>query len=170
MKIAVVSRQKAEYFCMDAHNFITDIISIETPANTYRGRIFESSENGVRRILKLAFFDDIKGDGIMTAEDAEKVRGFVMQDPQPDLLLVHCDGGISRSAGVAAAIMKYLTGSDEEIFVSRMYRPNMHCYRMTLNALMGSPAAQGESAMKNGAFVFQLEEDGAEVQKEDTPE
>ena len=47
-------------------------------------------------------------------------------------ILVHCDAGISRSAGVAAATMKYITGDDWPIWNSSLYCPNMRCYRFML--------------------------------------
>ena len=51
-------------------------------------------------------------------------------------LIVHCEAGMSRSAGVAAAIMKWMYHDDSKIFDIPAYRPNMRCYRMTLEALM----------------------------------
>ena len=49
---------------------------------------------------------------------------------------MHCEAGQSRSAGVAAAIMKYLYNNDTDIFNNRYYKPNMLCYRKVLNAFM----------------------------------
>lgn len=71
----------------------------------------------------------------MTDDDAKKVSSFVKRHPNTDII-VHCDAGISRSAGVAAAIMKWSTGDDTPIFNSWHYHPNMWAYRKTLNALM----------------------------------
>ena len=51
-------------------------------------------------------------------------------------VIVHCDAGISRSSGVAAAILKAKTGDDSQIFNSPKYRPNMRCYRIILDELM----------------------------------
>ena len=45
------------------------------------------------------------------------------------------DAGISRSVGVAAAILKYTTGDDSSIFGNGLYDPNERCYRKTLEAL-----------------------------------
>jgi len=65
---------------------------------------------------------------------------FRYQD-QVQHILVHCDGGVSRSAGIAAGISKalfdddteYFGGGDGSIILSR-YHPNMRCYRMMLEA------------------------------------
>ena len=65
---------------------------------------------------------------LMTDKDAKKIAGFV--DKYKDvLLIIHCDEGVSRSAGIAAAILRYYTGDDAEIFDdSFSYNPNMWCY------------------------------------------
>lgn len=88
-------------------------------------------------------FDDVDradGDEIpMSHYEANQIAFFVKgiaKDESINSLIVHCEAGMSRSAGVAAAIMKYLFGTDEAIFGIPSYRPNMLCYRRTLEALM----------------------------------
>ncbi len=49
-------------------------------------------------------------------------------------IVCHCDAGISRSAGVAAALSKHYNGTDLRFF-SDPYCPNMLVYRKVLNAL-----------------------------------
>lgn len=51
-----------------------------------------------------------------------------------DFIVCHCDAGISRSSGVAAALSKYYNGTDFEFF-DPPYRPNMLVYTKVLNAL-----------------------------------
>lgn len=86
-------------------------------------------------------FDDVDKETTtefpMDDSQAREIAGFVksMKD-EIKTLVVHCVAGYSRSAGVAAAILKYLYGTDEQVFGSPMYRPNMCCYRKTLEALM----------------------------------
>ena len=53
-----------------------------------------------------------------------------------DYLIVQCEAGISRSAGVAAAISKWTTGNDEKYFSGMRFVPNHRCYTMVLNSLM----------------------------------
>ena len=116
------------------------IISITTPGDKINS--FASRSN-ILDILRLSF-DDIgcrDAEGIpMSDKDASMVAMFInkWKDKSVDELWVHCDAGISRSSGVAAAIMKYLTGSDEEIFNNPRYIPNSICYNKTLNALIES--------------------------------
>jgi predicted protein tyrosine phosphatase len=48
-----------------------------------------------------------------------------------DVLLVHCEAGVSRSAGVAAAIAKIKTGNDFKFF-EKPYVPNSKVYQSLL--------------------------------------
>jgi predicted protein tyrosine phosphatase len=51
-----------------------------------------------------------------------------------DFVVCHCDAGISRSSGVAAALSKHYNGTDFEFF-DPPYMPNMLVYTKVLNAL-----------------------------------
>lgn len=144
MKISVVSRSEVIRYCHMAHDAPAVIISISDPNMIYTTRPFCSVENRVIAILPLTFCDadkpgkDIYGNDadefdLMSEEDARKVVQFVNLHVEKHII-VHCDAGISRSAGVGAAISKYVTGDDSVFFNSGRYYPNMWCYRKTLNA------------------------------------
>jgi predicted protein tyrosine phosphatase len=68
---------------------------------------------------------------LFTAEMAEKVWDFVegVWD-KADVLLIHCNHGMSRSPAVAAAIAKTKHGDDQEWF--RRKSPNRLVYRLML--------------------------------------
>ena len=51
-------------------------------------------------------------------------------------IAVGLSGGVDSS--VAAALLKYFTGSDDQIFRDSYYCPNTWCYRKTLGALQQS--------------------------------
>lgn len=68
------------------------------------------------------------------------VAELLREYPDTDVI-VHCDAGISRSAGVAAAILKHTTGDDSSIFENGLYDPNLWCYQKTLAALRGESAS-----------------------------
>lgn len=91
----------------------------------------------IENILFLNFNDVERGEPFaITDEDGRKIADYVRNLPKTtEQILVHCGVGVSRSAGVCAAIMKYLTGDDSIIFDSGRYCPNMTCYRTVLNAL-----------------------------------
>lgn len=72
---------------------------------------------------------------LMTIEHARRIHDFVETLPKEvELLIVHCSAGISRSAGVAAALLMARTGSDRQIFDSGQYCPNMYVYYSVLEA------------------------------------
>jgi hypothetical protein len=51
-----------------------------------------------------------------------------------DCAVVHCEAGISRSAGVAAAIGMALNNDDSFIFNDSRFTPNRTCYREVMEA------------------------------------
>ena len=140
-----MSRAAAMRYCGQKHRTSAAMISISDPNMIYTASPFCMPENRVEDILPLSFCDadrpgkdvygnDTDGSDLMSDDDARSVALFVRQH-MSERILVHCDAGISRSAGMAAAISKHLTGDDGEFFYSGQYRPNMWCYRKTLNAL-----------------------------------
>lgn len=145
MKIQVMSRDAAVRYCHQQHSSSAAIISISTPYITYHSAPFISDINNVTGILRLQFADadrpgsiDVYGKitnlaDMMSDDDARKIAAFVKAHEENDII-VHCDAGISRSSGVAAALLKHRCGDDSAIFKGG-YCPNMWCYRKTLEAL-----------------------------------
>lgn len=140
-----MSRREACWYCEEQHDDECAMISISDPRMGYDSAPFCSSENNVVEILRLKFSDadkpglDVYGneagvDDLMSDDDAMQVKEFVRKYWATNII-VHCDAGISRSAGVGAAIMKYLTGDDSQVFDDPIRHPNMWCYRKTLEAL-----------------------------------
>ncbi len=130
MNISIMSRRDAKKYSYRLP-FKTAIISITDPDSVDNS--FGKSENLVA-VLKLKFEDVCSGyPGCMTEEDARKIVDFVNSvEDKIDLLVVHCEAGISRSAGVAAAISRFKHGDDSWVFDSGKYIPNMHCYKLVL--------------------------------------
>ena len=133
-KITIMSRTQAIKYCHQPHDRQSVMIAIATPLTQYNSAPFVSVRNKIQNILRLEFEDASEGDGIMTERDAKAVADFVRKYAGTEHIIVHCDAGRSRSAGVAAAIMKYENGDDFVIFNDPGYEPNGHCYRMTLSA------------------------------------
>lgn len=139
MKILVMSREKARRWSYETFDMLeTAIISItdpHSPINRFACEGMTEAPNGIRAVLRLQFADVNRGSpDCITAEDAEKVVKFVNRHKDSVYrLIVHCEAGQSRSAGVAAAILKYLTGSDAQIYDDPKYTPNSTCYREVLN-------------------------------------
>lgn len=137
MDIIVKNRKDAAAFCRKPHSLRSLIISIRDPdANHSKWDLpIITADNGVQAILPL-YFEDTDNDTSMSEKDAEAIAQFVLQKADTcDLLIVHCEAGMSRSAGTAAALMCWFNGDDSPIFDHAFYRPNTHCYRAVLNAL-----------------------------------
>lgn len=135
MKITVMNRADAVRYSYHPQNKRSAVISISTPNEEYNGNIYSSIYNGISGVLRLWFDDVESGQDCIQKEDAEKIKRFV-EAHKEDQIIVHCDAGISRSAGIAAALMKYYNGDDTPIFDNPRYCPNMLCYRTMLNVLM----------------------------------
>ena len=113
--IRILNRKEAKKFSYESHDFKTAIISITDTDKA--DVIFEKNEiNRIRAILKLKF-DDVERDSkdlhCITKDDAEKIVNFINKNKNKvDKIIVHCEAGVSRSAGVGAAIMKAINGDD----------------------------------------------------------
>jgi len=72
---------------------------------------------------------------LFDAKMAEQILDFVgcFKD-KVDMIVVHCEAGISRSAGCASALSLILNKTDQYYFDH--YLPNMLVYRIILNAHM----------------------------------
>ena len=147
MEIVVYSRATVE--AMDAHQVPHLIISINCPGEdaatikTNRATLARSDH---------WFWDLDKPDPnrpgleefLIQPSDAKQIVDMVDAHPDAERIIVHCTAGRSRSAGVAAALLKALTGNDDQIFKNSHYFPNMRVYRMVLEAYYDKHPPTGE--------------------------
>ena len=145
IKVYVLSRNLATKYCRQTNDNPVAIISISTPGVEYEESPFISKKNKVAEILSLTFRDadcpetkDVYGyiahlEDLMSDNDAQKVAEFAERHKDKPII-VHCDAGISRSSAIGAALLRVYNGSDDEIFNSRWFAPNMWCYYKTLKA------------------------------------
>ena len=92
-------------------------------------------------------FDDVDNENVagctpMDETQAQLIADFVDEFRATDAnrLIVACSAGISRSAGVAAALHEALgweirNAYESDVFSDGKFSPNMRCYRMTLRAM-----------------------------------
>ena len=136
MKFTVMNRQAAKKYSYHEHGHSYIIISINN-IDESPNRFNHNDE--LVNVLSL-FFDDV-GQGqpcCMKQSDADKIIKFVNAYMNVDECVVHCSAGVSRSAGVAAALMKIVNDSDKEIFDDAKYSPNIGCYSLVLKSFFGS--------------------------------
>ena len=155
MIIKVMSRKEASDFSFIDFQEKTAIISINgcnEPLNS-----FSIDNPNIIDILFLRF-DDVEAGEInqMTRSDAENIIQFVNSNiNKVDQIIVHCGAGISRSAGVAAALMLIINGDDSPIFNDPKRCPNRHCYRTLLNTFFGSYSEEAiEERFKHNIEVW----------------
>ncbi len=77
---------------------------------------------------------DVPEEHLCQPTDAQAIVDLIDAHPTAERVVVHCTAGKSRSAAVAAALMKAIEGDDGPIFNNPRYKPNMRVYRMVLNA------------------------------------
>lgn len=137
--ILVFCRGHAEDFAKEPHEFGSAVVSIKTREDPSDPYIKFTDTNNIKEILFMAFNDvENEVEGGITYKEAYRIAEFVrhIAEHRDDVetLVVHCDAGASRSAGVAAAVAKYYFKDDEDFF--KRYTPNARCYRLVLEELM----------------------------------
>lgn len=162
MKIKVLSRQAMEEFKSDENHIIISISDPNSEKVKIISRPFDILSLQFHDVDKPLVTRDkctaCKGTGYMeefmnindghcyscttmldiklfTNNDALNIFDFVeIYKKDVDLIIVHCEAGISRSAGVAGALSLMYNGTDEYYF--KKYLPNIFVYRKILNTYM----------------------------------
>jgi predicted protein tyrosine phosphatase len=80
-------------------------------------------------ILRLKFHDidrEFPGMKLINEEDAIKILDFVNKYiDQAKFIVVHCNAGIPRSSGVAAALSLLIQSTEGDYYSNRTYYPNI---------------------------------------------
>lgn len=144
MIIKIFSRQQAVKQSYTDFDCSKIIISISDPFEEKAK--FNRNNISIKSVLYLSFYDiDEKTKSIfggynsMSPIDAVLIRDFVLKwENFVDGIWVQCEMGISRSAGIAAAISEYFELDENVILNSNKYNPNMLCYDLTKAAFSKS--------------------------------
>lgn len=143
MKIKVASRAEIISKATSGFEDKTMIISISCTGDKEPYALKRAMEDSQSNVVHVEFFhfDDIdkeyfsRGLNSISDDDAKRIVATVQEwKDKVDTIYIHCDAGVSRSAGVAAAISMALTGEDDYFFTSYLYVPNILCYRKVLAA------------------------------------
>lgn len=135
-KVMVLCQKDAELYSSQSHKETSAIISITSmdAADIHIENILVPS--GIRAIHRLNFYDSDDPAQCISYSAALKTADFIKNwYPKVDKFIVHCEAGISRSAGVAGAILQYFEHDASPIFDNFYFKPNVQVYRMILNAL-----------------------------------
>lgn len=102
----------------------------------YRAHLIGSKDAGMMMGSTDAALLDVKEAALFSPEDARRILAFFKLHRQDvETTVVQCEGGMSRSAGVAAALAK-ICGEDDTTFF-RSKTPNMLVYRTLLQEHYG---------------------------------
>lgn len=138
MKLLVLSRAEvAKYRCDVPHV----VISVTDP----RAKRAFLPKNPLRREVLRLEFDDV-GPGpvfaiAMSEDHARQVAEFVTKHADVEMFVIHCEAGISRSAGIAAALGLYFDRDDSQFYQDPHtgegcpFYPNSHVKSLVMRAL-----------------------------------
>ena len=135
MIIEIMSKEKIQEYAYSRHDEKTAVISISNHDENFP-MLLDSPNNCIDVQCRVRFNDVELGIyNCITDDEAKKIVSFVNEVAgKKDKLIVQCGYGVSRSAGVAAAIMKHFAGNDMLIWGNPRYRPNIACYRKVMAA------------------------------------
>lgn len=137
LNICIKNRQRAK---KDSYKYYGDNVAIISIWSSDDAPVKFAPNINPKYIMKIMFDDIVSDDeyGIPISEnDAQKIVSFVNRiiSDNIETIWVHCDAGISRSAGVAAAIDICVNGNQNSfVFNNSKYSPNMRCYEFVKNA------------------------------------
>ena len=150
MKVEIHSIQSLEQRAHEPFAPNTALISIDDYGTELPELEYEPSYT-----LRVEFDDFTRADNkfsghyffrLFSEEQAEQIADFVCRHWRKDgTLLCQCHFGQSRSAAVAAAVQEYFYHSGIEIFADEQerYYPNVHVFRLVLQALRNREAERG---------------------------
>ena len=125
-----INARRATYDSTAPTTAIISIIDVGDESNEFYPQPW------LKHILEMQFNDVEKGKGCITKKQAKEIADFVCRiHPQVERIIVHCEFGQSRSAGVAAAISQHFEGDSGGIFGNRAYHPNRTCHSYVQDAL-----------------------------------
>ena len=155
LKFSVLSHKDLLQYASKRHQVSSKIIVIN---NTFdeglrRFNFFKNFDNGIVQVHQEDFDDISSTTGQVNPEDpdsridpytkrvlypmtnkqAKAILAFVDDlSQETDSVIVSCPAGVSRSAGVCAALMRIYNHSDRKIFNDPSYVPNFYCYSLVL--------------------------------------
>jgi len=131
LRFTVLSRSMVERFVVQEPHVVISITDPENPD----ARLAESDQRIA--VIRLQFHDigdygqPLRNRIVMSDEDAEKILDFCCKYQHVSRIVCQCEAGMSRSAGIAAALSKIF--QDEDRFFFANFAPNRWVYRTILD-------------------------------------
>ena len=140
MHIEVMSRREAIRLCYKpSGGRKVSMISISAPGDAYESH--PVVRNGIKAILPVSFFDVTKSSQAqpaITKEDADKIAQVILfrRSKGCEDFVIHCDAGMSRSAGVARAMEVFFDLPESAVTYHHGNFANNTVFRMVLHSLV----------------------------------
>ena len=154
-KIVIRNRSNiGEYIEQVNEDFL--LISITNPWSRH---VRIPANKHCKGILRLRFHDTAqkhRGKVHFRRRHAQRIKRFVLRHDS-GLIICQCLAGISRSAGVGAALAKYYKLDAEEYFTKGCYVPNLLVFRTLLEAF-GIEIGDDEIARYRRHFIDRFRE------------
>ena len=135
-KVHIMSRQAIENMSQHAKYDGNPVVIISiTDFDEPQAQIL--AQSWIHQIIRLRF-DDVYEDEphAMTHTDAIRITKFAADCTRKNYeLWVQCEGGVARSAAVAAGLLTLFGEDDEWIWRDPKYYPNIYVYRLMLGPL-----------------------------------
>lgn len=161
--IQVLSRIKAIEYSYKSNIPDSIIISISEPYSKCPS--FDKRNPHIKEVLPLFFDDIIKEEAEhfpdltpMNKNHAEQIKSFLDKHKHSNYtLIIHCFAGISRSSATAAASALYLNLSDDFIWDSPCYTPNLFVFELLNEILeLGITKEEMQEKIKRSNTVYEL--------------
>ena len=136
LKIEILDRERVEKFLTDLPHVV---ISVRSSKDSPKAQLPDNPNRIAELYLEFDDYDRQWDEHIklVTKEDAKAILGLIkITEPYINLIVINCDGGISRSSAIGAAlsILLKVPGGDKEYFNPRgPFIPNRLVYRTLLD-------------------------------------
>ena len=140
MKFKVLSRKKVEQYNVKEKHLLISFRDVGSevpnfPVNDNRVEclMFEFTDLNSQQVTRMSDESIKKNKVKLFDKDSAKEIWDVVYKYKDEIkwIIVHCEVGISRSAGAVAALSKIMNGTDEYFF--KHFIPNMLVYKLILN-------------------------------------
>ena len=143
--IQVLSRHEAEKLIINEPHIMISIAGANLPDNPLRQATLALDFDDAEQSLYDSYVQYVEENGplpdnvlmpIMMSEDhAKQIVEFLDKYYQDQLIVLHCQAGVSRSVGVAAALSRWMNGEDHFFSDGLFQFRNQHCRNTMTTAL-----------------------------------
>jgi predicted protein tyrosine phosphatase len=136
MATYILNKYQAQKFKLNPSTYNV-LIRITSPSDEFLPLEFISSFRDVIELQFYDFIDDSTGLYVFNENIMDKILRFFEEHKFCDNMVIHCDQGMSRSAGVAVGwfIFKNDNGSAYKIYHDKKHLPNKLIAEMFANKL-----------------------------------